>query len=224
MQKRLSFLAALLASLLLTVPAAARFALPFMDDFTGSVGAPSAAWTSVGSGSFILSGSGRLDLSSNIALYLITGETFSADHKMQSEVYFLAADRQPGVVVRGDSTGGGRGYFLAPFGGELRLWEFHSGGTAGNMLWSTSGGVTGDVLKLEAEGSSPTVLRAYNNGTLLHTENDSTYNYTTGIPGLICYDFSEFDNALADDIGGGGGPTGSGGGLLLLRVGGGYVH
>lgn len=187
-------------------------ALPFSDAFEGGATDPlSVAWTTT-FGTFAQNGTGRVETSGGMAL--VTGETFSVDHVVQANLYYTGTGPQPCIIARGDPTGGGRGYFLGMYGGDLVFYSFNTGGSAGSLLGSWTGsGVSGGLAKLKFVGSVWTV---YMDGVQLGTDTSGTYS--DGVPGIIGYNATAWDNFYADNAAGGGGST-SAPMLMTLGVG-----
>jgi len=92
----------------------------------------------------------------------------------------------PGVVVLVSGSGSGtHGYECIEDTSNIYIQKI-SGTTNTTLTSTTTSGVAGDVLRLEAvPGASSTALTCYKNGVSTLTNSDSSSPYTTGQPGIF---------------------------------------
>jgi hypothetical protein len=192
--------AVLFAPSLAVSPAAAPVrALPATDTFTGTNNDPlSGNWTTEVGGWQILSNMANATNGGGFSMAKWTADDFNDDHYAQCAVNYTATTAI-GPAVRMDANG--NGYVISAYDtgtNTADINEIHTNGTANTAIGTPFAVTVGDVLKLEAIGST---LKAYKNGVLQDTVSDGTY--TTGEAGMFGYLNASCDTFQADNTSGG---------------------
>lgn len=199
------------------------------DGFSGGdAGNLGANWTDVVNGFDVVSGaakSGGVNNVLNMSCYTGASWTDPVDQYVETEMRQQGSSSDGGVMARG-SLGANTGYIFDVGDGTTQAvpgtldrniykvvagsFSQPTGGAGGNGTISV-----GDVLKLEATGTTTTTLKAYVNGTLIITATDSSSPITSGKPCLWNFQhvndnpltLTIFDNFAAGDVGGGSPPA-----------------
>lgn len=170
--------------------------LPATDNFNRADGPIGSNWTGAIHGFQIVSNATTGDTNGANNLVFWNADTFNADQK--SEVTVTAIGNGQGPAVRCNATGGGNGYIVYAAGTVIQLYEF-TNGTATLVHDYSSSIAAGDVLRIEAEG---TTIRVYKNNVQVGTDiTDSTH--ATGSAGLYSgSDTGSMDDWTGDNLGG----------------------
>jgi len=122
-------------------------------------------------------------------------DSFAADH--WSECKIIAASNDGGPAVRCSSSGF---YYCTPVSGGT-IYRYKTGGNWVTLGTSKFTAANGDVLRLQATGTSTTTLKVYVNGTLVATVTDSSSPLTSGAAGLECYEATLLDDWQGSNAG-----------------------
>ena len=186
-------------------------ALPFQEPFTGT-GALSASWTQVAFGTPTLQRSAGLgDPSaadaSHDTLAFVSGESPSADQYAQVVINtgLLSTRRYAQVLVRASGTGNSHTCYVfttdgASGSGHTQIQEISANETYSVVAAIATTFTSGDVMRLEVNGTGSNNLTAYKNGASVGTGSDATL--TTGTFGTGVYDDTA-DTIRLDDFEGG---------------------
>lgn len=154
------------------------------DAFTDTPLTPLASHTpDQGSAWIIDSGTWRININGDKAQSLSSGFARNSTTLADKQAVECTNDNDAStwIFLRYATTGGGQGYLLESNAGiNTRLWKVVGGDPRNTQLGSNgSAASAGDVLRLEADGSS---LAAYINGVSVITATDSSY--ASGVSGM----------------------------------------
>lgn len=196
----------------LTLTPTATFATSFpstgvLDDFNRADGALGTNWNG-GSGAQISSNRVLLDTAAGVNNVLWNQTAFGSNQ----EAYFTITDLNVAststnlsVLVKKQSNDTGSNNYIKlrfiPATSDVEIWVVDSGGSRKVWVDKNFSVHVGDVVGVRVEGMD---LKVYVNGTLLHTQDISSYEYVTssGYIGFR-YQIASGDTLGIDDFGGG---------------------
>ena len=177
------------------------------DNFTSGTGPLSANWTTPSSMDALQIVSGpycepsNAGANQNGAAY--TGTTFSPDQYSEVTVHNIGASGYVYPAVRMQTTGANFYYWRQHPGGARYIAKYVNG--TSTTIATPKNNFTfnaGDVLRLEAIGSNPVVLKLYQNGYLIFTAYDRANTFTSGSPGISQYATTLSDSQISKWSGG----------------------
>jgi len=119
----------------------------------------------------------------------ISSPTFHADQKISATL--VSVSQYGGIAVRCQSLSDPSGYMVYVNANAMQVivTKGNQAGSSTNLVTLEAGEwVSGDILTLEATGTSSTDLKVYKNGVQYgSTYTDSSSPYTSGQPGLYTY-------------------------------------
>lgn len=161
----------------------AEVAFPISDNFNRADGDLYGAWGVFNTTYKLKVVSNQINGTSSVrcAMYYQDGR-FTDNQFAECKVVGPGSNMGGGVVVR-MATGAMTYYGFASSGSTLKYKLFRfNGATQTDLFIDTPTAATGDIIRLEVEGSN---LRGYVNGTLVASATDA--NYTTGYPGAYVF-------------------------------------
>lgn len=144
-------------------------------------------WTTVNGNMQVISHVISNNQTAGYGLYSWSGVGSFNANQFATVTFTALGNDDMGPGVRTSTSGGNQGYGADCAVGACRITKVVNG-VQTNLTSFTGILAPGDVIRLEASGTSPTVLTLKKNGAVLQTYTDSTAPITSaGTPGLFGY-------------------------------------